>query len=58
MVDDYIQRCRDYVASGKHKSYADYAAAAANWLKRDKVPTLADRRPALHVPTVILKERE
>jgi hypothetical protein len=58
VVDDYIQRCRDYVASGKHKAYSDYAAAAANWLKRDKVPTLAQRRPALHVPTVILKERE
>jgi len=52
-VDEYIQRCADWVAS-KGKPYKDYAAAAAQWLKRDypkgppqktgPVQTLADKR--------------
>jgi len=33
-VDDYIQRAVDYSASSG-KKYKDYAATAANWLRRD-----------------------
>lgn len=38
-VDDYIERVKDW-ATSKNKRIADYAAAAANWLKRDSVPKL------------------
>lgn len=34
VVDDYIQRIADWCAA-KGRRYKDYAAAAANWIKRD-----------------------
>ena len=34
-VDDYIQRAIDYTQAKGKKPYADYAATAAQWIKRD-----------------------
>ena len=42
VVDDYIERVMDYAAA-KGRRYLDYAAAAANFLRRDKV----ERQPAV-----------
>jgi len=43
-VDDYIQRAVDYVDAKGIKPYADYTAAASNWLKRDGVKSRSDLR--------------
>lgn len=40
-TEDYIERVVDYCTS-KDKSYADYAAAAHNWMKRDGVKRKAE----------------
>ena len=44
VVDDYMQRVKDWAAS-KGKRIVDYAAAAANWMKKDDMPV--DRFHAL-----------
>lgn len=37
VVDGYIQRAADYIAAVRpRKPYADYAAAAANWIAKDE----------------------
>lgn len=38
-VDHYIERAANYVAAKGKKDYADYAAAAANYMTRDGVQT-------------------
>jgi len=45
-VDKYIQKAIDYISATGKKPYKDYAAAAANYLERDKVPKLDKRVPA------------
>jgi len=45
-VDKYIQKAIDYIAASGKKPYKDYAAAAANYMERDKVPKLDKRVPA------------
>lgn len=40
VVDDYVCRASDY-ADSKGKKYKDYAATAANWMRRDKVKPLS-----------------
>jgi len=42
VVDDYLERIRDYMAS-TGKSYKDLVATARNWLKRDNVKATGDR---------------
>jgi hypothetical protein len=42
VVEDYIERVVNWCAA-RDKSYSDYAAAAANWLKRDGVPKIKDQ---------------
>jgi predicted Zn-ribbon and HTH transcriptional regulator len=49
ITDDYIERVRDYAAS-KGKQYRDYAAAAANWMKRDGV----ERAVGARLPVPVL----
>ena len=41
LVDDYIQRIADW-CDAKGRTYKDYAAAAANWIKKDGLKPLTD----------------
>jgi len=53
-VDDYVERVRDYSAA-KGKTYKDYVAAAATWMRRDNVP---ERPRDTSVQTIADKRRE
>jgi Helix-turn-helix domain len=58
LVEDYMQRVKDY-ASAKGKRYVDYAAAAANFMKRDGVKSVVRHKTAGQVEAEALaKERD